>query len=339
MARSETSDAADEPDRLVEATASLKQLAVENGADVVGVASVDAIDERAPEGHRIRDLWDGAETAIVTGTDETTDGTKATKSSEMLWLSKLHRRGVRASITMSLADAIEDYYGYKAFTVPLTSNAIAMEPTISMKVAAEEAGLGRRGINDLVLNPELGAYANYLVVATDMPLVTDEPLEENPCPTRFCKNAYTNSGITPCIAACPVDALDGDLDEDGEIEARTFDRTACMSHAMEFGPARFVKMLEEVVAEEDEERRRMKIKGRDFQRMAANTIRGTGWASCWECQKVCPVGHEGAQELIADGGVDAENPGVEDVLKVRAMLTDEYEFSPEDIERYEGRDD
>ncbi|MDX1747859.1 MAG: hypothetical protein R3324_18145, partial [Halobacteriales archaeon] len=214
-------------------------------------------------------------------------------------------------------------YGYKSLRFPKAFKEGGMIPYGSLKVAAEEAGLGRRGINDLVLHPDHGAHLGFTAVITDMPLEPDEPLEENPCPTQFCVNAYENAGITPCIAACPVEALDGSIDEDGQIESRMYDRAKCMSCAMNTGAQRFAKELEDIISEDDPETRRMKLYGDDFQRTVTSMIRGTGWANCFECQTVCPVGSEAAKRAMADGGVDIENPSVEDVMVVREAANED----------------
>lgn len=308
---------------LSEAAEELKRIAVDRGADAVGIASVEAIDERAPEGYGVRDIFGDAETVIVAGVDEGTEGAKASGSSMVLWDSKISRRSKRGNIRMALNDTIEGEYGHRSLRFPKMFKEGGMIPYGSLKVCAEEAGLGRRGINDIVLNPEHGAHLGFTAVITDMPLPVDGPLEENPCPTQFCRNAYENSGLTPCIAACPVDALDGDIDENGEIEHREYDRQKCMSCAMNTGAQRFTKELEQIIEEDDSEQRKLMLHGDDFQRTVTSMIRGTGWANCFECQTVCPVGHESAKAMIADGGVDVENPTAEDVLKVRSAITEE----------------
>ncbi|MFB6096617.1 MAG: hypothetical protein ABEJ74_04445 [Haloferacaceae archaeon] len=302
---------------LVTETEELKALALDSGADGVGVASVEAIDERAPDGYGVRDIYHDAKTVIVAGVDEGTEGAKKSGSSMVLWDSKISRRGKRGQIRMALNDTIEDEYGYESLRFPKGFKEGGMIPYGSLKVCAEEAGLGWRGINDIVLHPEHGANLGFTAVITNMPLATDEPLEHNPCPTQFCKRAYENAGITPCISACPVDALDGEISEEGELVGRSYDRQKCMSCAMNTGAQRFAKELESVVNEEDPETRKLKLYSDDFQRTVTSMIRGTGWANCFECQTICPVGNEGAKRAMADGGVDTENPSVEDVMKVR----------------------
>ena len=272
---------------MVEAAAALKDLARERGAHAVGIASVDAIDERAPDDYGVRDILHDAKTVIVAGVDEGTEGAKSTGSSMVLWDSKISRRSKRSKIRMALNDTIEGEYGYESLRFPKAFKEGGMIPYGSLKVCAEEAGLGRRGINDIVLHPEHGANLGFTAIITNMPLATDEPLEHNPCPTQFCKRAYENAGITPCISACPVDALDGEISEEGELVGREYDRQKCMSCAMNTGAQRFAKELESIVNDDDPESRKLKLYSDDFQRTVTSMIRGTGWANCFECQTIC----------------------------------------------------
>lgn len=307
---------------LYEETRELKRTALEMGANCVGVANPEAVDVRSPDGYGIEPVFADAEAVLVFGIKEATDGADSTRSSKVAWDNKFSRRGKRTNIGVTLSDTVEDEYGYRAMRFPRIYKEGGMIPYGSLKVMAEEAGLGRRGINDLVLHPQHGADLNFTAVLTDMPLAYDGGmLEENPCPTDFCKNAYENSGTTPCISICPVDALEGHI-EDGELHSRKYDRPKCASCAMNSGSQRVSKELDKILREEDPERRRMMLYGNDFQRLLENgVIRGMGWAKCFECRRVCPVGNEKAQETIAEE-VDIEEPTIEDVNKVRQTIVE-----------------
>lgn len=305
---------------LYEDTKDLKRKALELGADCVGVANPEAVDVRSPEGYGVTPVFEDAEAVLVFGIREATHGASSTRSSKVSWDNKFSRRGKRTNAGVTLSDTIEDEYGYRALRFPRIYKEGGMIPYGSLKVMAEEAGLGRRGINDLILHPQHGADLNFTAVLTDMPLAYDSGmLEDNPCPTDFCKNAYENSGTTPCISICPVDALEGHI-EDGEIYSRKYDRPKCASCAMNSGSQRVSKELNKILEESDPERRKMMLYGNDFQRLLENgVIRGMGWAKCFECRRVCPVGNEKAQAVIADE-VDLEEPTIDDVNKVRRTI-------------------
>ncbi|MFB6354208.1 MAG: hypothetical protein ABEJ92_08995 [Halobacteriales archaeon] len=301
-------------------TKTLKRTALELGADCVGVANPEAVDARSPDGYGVSPVFDGARAVLVFGIREATQGASSARSSKVSWDNKFSRRGKRTNIGVTLSDTIEDEHGYRAMRFPRIYKEGGMIPYGSLKVMAEEAGLGRRGINDLILHPQHGADLNFTAVLTDMPLAYDGGmLAENPCPTEFCRNAYENTGTTPCISICPVDALDGHI-EDGELHSRTYDRPKCASCAMNSGSQRVSKELNRILEEDDPERRKMMLYGNDFQRLLENgVIRGMGWAKCFECRRVCPVGNEEAEAVIAEE-VDVEDPTIEDVNAVRRTV-------------------
>ena len=70
----------------------------------------------------------------------------------------------------------------------------------SHKHAAVACGLGKFGLNNLVLSPEWGPRIRLTTVITNAELEGDSPTTENPCPTCECE---------ACIWICPVHALDG----------------------------------------------------------------------------------------------------------------------------------
>jgi epoxyqueuosine reductase QueG len=71
---------------------------------------------------------------------------------------------------------------------------------ISHKHAAVACGQGKFGLNNLVLNPQLGPRIRLATVITNANLKYNSPLGENPCLTHECEQ---------CVRICPVQALDG----------------------------------------------------------------------------------------------------------------------------------
>ena len=71
---------------------------------------------------------------------------------------------------------------------------------ISHKHAAVACGLGKFGLNNLVISPDWGPRVRLATVITDATLEYNHPLRENPCLTDKCEE---------CIKICPVHALDG----------------------------------------------------------------------------------------------------------------------------------
>ena len=83
---------------------------------------------------------------------------------------------------------------------------------LDLKAAAVRAGLGVRGLNNLVLVPRFGPRVRFGAVFTDLELPVDSPWHDYYC-----------TSCSLCIAACPTGALRPD----------GFDRSRCLA---EFEP-------------------------------------------------------------------------------------------------------
>jgi epoxyqueuosine reductase QueG len=104
--------------------------------------------------------------------------------------------------------------GYNALPVP-ASQVIDWQKqlgSVSHREIARLAGHGWYGRNNLLVNPEYGSQVRYASILTDMPLLTDKPVEEN---CGSCK---------ACIAVCPAKA----------IKETGFDLSACAAQLKEF---------------------------------------------------------------------------------------------------------
>lgn len=85
---------------------------------------------------------------------------------------------------------------------------------LSHKKVGQLAGLGWIGRSSLLVNPQFGARFRLVTVLTDLPLETDEALEDG---CGICRK---------CLAPCPARAI-GEKKED-------FDLTACFEKLKEF---------------------------------------------------------------------------------------------------------
>ncbi len=119
---------------------------------------------------------------------------------------------------LKLSLAIQET-GYRALPVP-ASQIIDWEKQtahLSHKMIALRAGIGWIGKNNLLVHPEFGSKIRLATVLTDMPLVTDKPLEAD------CGNC------NKCIEVCPVSAI-------GETHEQ-WDKTACLEKLKYFAKA------------------------------------------------------------------------------------------------------
>lgn len=91
---------------------------------------------------------------------------------------------------------------------------------VSHRTVGEYAGLGWRGRNNLLVNPEYGARIRLVTVLTDLPLVVDKPIE-NGC-----------GDCRACLEVCPAEAL-------GET-AKEYNLEKCYQKLTEFSKIRGV---------------------------------------------------------------------------------------------------
>ncbi|MCZ6605472.1 MAG: hypothetical protein O7A03_10055 [Alphaproteobacteria bacterium] len=272
-------------------TEDIKALSLANGGDVVGVAPADRWDEFAPEGYRPYDILPGALSVVVVGSRGPTAGSWQSPSHRIMEVNGYDFANDRAVHVVS--DAIEERYGYYAIQGPALPVA-GHQPLFSLMLAAVMAGLGTRSLAaNIILNPKYGLLY-YSASITTLPLVYDEMLEQNVCPAPMCVQLFRHSGKTPCMAACPADdggCLDGNIDDDGQIEDSYFDRERCVTRSMNFGINSFQKALTDIVLEEDQETRHMMVDSDFFARSCgAISFFKESVAQCFECMRVCPVG-------------------------------------------------
>ena len=183
----------------------VKDFAKNRGAHIVGIASVDRF-EAAPRGHRPEDLLPGAKSVVVIGMryfQTIIDSDNLCNDSEIY--SEEDKNSLRnfmfsfmyttdnsemQVIGIHIAHFLTEK-GYR--TLPLPSSGFAGGPAnvagrrgrhgiFSHRHAAALAGLGRIGLNNLLLTPEYGPRVRLNSVITTAPLTPDPLLQEQICP-------------------------------------------------------------------------------------------------------------------------------------------------------------
>ncbi|MEE8210573.1 MAG: hypothetical protein V3T85_01505 [Acidiferrobacterales bacterium] len=272
-------------------TQQIKQLALDAGADVVGIADPRAWEEYVPEGHRPYDILPGARSVIVVGSRGPTAGAWRSPNHRVMEINGYDFRNDAAS--HRIADTIEQQYDHQAIQSPALPTGGHLPP-MSMMLAAVLAGLGTRSLAaNIILNPKYGLLY-YSACITTLELEYDHMLEQDVCPHHMCVESFRRFGKTPCMAACPAEdggCLDGSIDEQGRIEYSYYDRERCVSRAMNFGINSFQKALAQIVAEQDTERQTTMVHSDFFSRScSAITHYKESVAQCFECMRVCPIG-------------------------------------------------
>ena len=187
-------------DRLTDLTEQVKAFAKERGATLIGIASVNRFSE-APQGHRPREFLPNAKSVISIGL-------KINKASVIGLPKTMREYKISYDVTNMRLNSLAwetarflEYLGYDALAIPASPPYDTKRNfgDISHKHAAAAAGLGRFGLNNLVLTLDYGPYMRFVTLITSAPLKTDKPLRMNICLREKCLK---------CVKACPPKALD-----------------------------------------------------------------------------------------------------------------------------------
>ncbi|MDU1890405.1 MAG: 4Fe-4S binding protein [Dysgonomonas sp.] len=175
----------------------VKEIAMSLGADLVGIASVDRF-VNSPKGHSPVDKFSTCKSVIVLG---------CTFPQETLQLDTVSYTAIRNGMIEKLDPMSERLvtelksHKIKAKSVKSASGRLidgGFFGMISLKHAAELAGLGVIGRNYLLCNEKYGNLLWLGAVLTDIELESDPMVDHN-----FCGNCNL------CVDSCPSSAIDG----------------------------------------------------------------------------------------------------------------------------------
>jgi epoxyqueuosine reductase QueG len=190
-------------------SAAVKRYGLDAGAAAVGIASAADLDS-APEGYRPSDVLEGCRSVVVLGMPFS----EGSFSDAALYTE------VRSATIERTNEIVKDVAkrmkadGCKVKTVTGIGGKYVDGMTrgpISLKHAAEAAGLGVIGKNYLLISPEFGTRLWFCAVLTDAELVPDERLQN-----EFC------GGCSICVEACPGRLLD---------DIKKFGKKECAKHS------------------------------------------------------------------------------------------------------------
>lgn len=176
----------------VNLTREVKQLALQSGADLVGIVSVEVYDS-APKvwapwkiqdySKRTVELLSEARSIIVLGYHIWDDMLELAVRKGEDWVYPGYFQ--LETVAQTLGWFLEKR-GFKAVSAQ----------GLSYKRLAQLAGFGCYGKNTLIINPVYGPWIRLAAVLTDAELLADEPFNRDLC-----------NGCEECIKACPVKAL------------------------------------------------------------------------------------------------------------------------------------
>jgi epoxyqueuosine reductase len=181
-------------------TGKVKDFVKKKGATLVGIANTKRF-SRAPKDHRPRDFLPNAKGVISIGLRINKSSiTQLPKTMREYKINYDVANLKLNSLAWETARFLENL-GYEASAIPASSPYDEKKNfgDMSHKHAAVAAGLGRFGMNNLVLTPDYGPYVRFVTVITTAPLRPDRPMTEDICLLEKCLK---------CVKACPAGALE-----------------------------------------------------------------------------------------------------------------------------------
>ncbi|MBD3178264.1 MAG: hypothetical protein GF417_00950 [Candidatus Latescibacteria bacterium] len=154
----------------------------------------------------IRDISRALEYAVVIGI-RLSDPVLDTIADAPTWTYYYHYRQVNYALDNAALFITSRCHGmgYRALPIPASQimDWTRLRGHLSHRSIAEKAGLGWRGKNNLLINPDFGACVRYATVLTDMPLPSPQPAQvEMEC-----------GDCRACQDICPAGAIGDDLSD------------------------------------------------------------------------------------------------------------------------------
>jgi epoxyqueuosine reductase QueG len=181
-------------------TKKLKELAIGIGVDLIGVAPIERF-AGAPDGHKPQDILDGAR-SVVSVALNALEGTFSTNIFHVYQLSYALLRNRTNEISYQLAKFLERI-GYSSVIIPGTVPLDMVEKkglfgAFSHRHAAQAAGLGKIGLNQLLITEAFGPRVWLGTVITSAPLVPSSVPAQKYCLGEDCGK---------CLISCSPRAL------------------------------------------------------------------------------------------------------------------------------------
>jgi len=209
-------------------TAEVKQVALQAGADMVGIASIDRFDD-APDALHPRSIFSGAQSVIALGCrmlrgalKTIEDGTcwQPYNCDSYQYLNEILAPHMLRKIVLFLEDR-----GWTSVPVhnpfspnqgrPVRPGGGRPDGYLSLRVLGCAAGLGELGLSKLLLTPQFGPRQRVFAVLTDAVLEPDPLLAGGIC-----------DECGECANACPADAISVKRDVEFKIGNRVFSHGA-----------------------------------------------------------------------------------------------------------------
>jgi epoxyqueuosine reductase len=200
-----------------------------------------------------------------------------------------------------------------------------MTTTISLPHAAVEAGLGTLGLNQQLLTPEFGPRVILTAVMASVDVESDQRSTDSLCLGPSCGR---------CLSVCPADA----------VRHWGRDWEACDTHRSPYGFAKLTEHVEAIIRAPNAQSKKDLLRTETTFNLWQSILRGSGAITgCRRCADVCPVGDDyqtmlaGALDTMPEDN-EAKKLRLIDMIKAErdGQLPSDYEGQERWIGRLKG---
>ncbi|WXG41766.1 MAG: hypothetical protein WED07_13550 [Candidatus Freyarchaeum deiterrae] len=253
-------------------TDEVKNFALETGADLVGICSAD----RMVEGRgNLFEIMPDAKALVVIALEHFGPVLDSENLQIMQYnVNQLYHEIDR--ILYGLAKLLTRK-GLKAVSIPaflpveMSRETSGLKGEVSLRHAAQCAGLGEIGLNRLVITPEYGPRVRLGALITNADLTPDDPFKEKMCKREKC---------AACVKACPV----GAISTQGEVNV-----FKCAPNILKYFIPGFVAAVNEL-AKRNAGWKEIQEFARSPEAWKILQVLTTGMIyNCFDCMTSCPI--------------------------------------------------
>ena len=258
--------------------AEVKQMALDLGADLVGIAAADTLnafppDPRWPQTPERITPYCRSVIVIALAIPVAVFRTKLSITVQYMDQAILRRLD---KVCHRLARKLEQH-GWPSFITMGQETDLSMKNgsygRLSTRHLGVEAGMGTLGLDVNILTPEYGPRVYLTGILTELELEADAPMTEQVCIGESCSR---------CLHSCPTDA----------VLHYGLDKRDCAQAAQEFGYGVSTAFMRDYFEADADGRKRM-IRDRNIFGLWQGLLRVAGsFGDCPRCMAVCPAGND-----------------------------------------------